>query len=155
MMQIQIHYKCKSRSLPQVITLRPTEYFAALELGETYERDGVPKFDHARDYLDVSAEELEWTELQIRGTNQDQIRRTEVYSNGLSVMVHGIDTEGFEEIIIETSISELAVHKVHIYRKAESKWMMILNSVVESQPDGSEIENRIFPGERKQLSFTE
>jgi len=71
-------------------------------------------------------------------------------------MAHGTDTEGFEEIIIETRISELAVHKVHIYRKATSKkWMMLLNSVVQGQPDGSEIENRIFPGQRKQLGFTE
>jgi len=136
--------------LPQVVTLSPREYFSPLEAGETYEREGIPKADHARDYLDVADEELEWTELQIRGTNQDETRRTEVYSNGLSVMAHGTDTEGFEEIIIETRISELAVHKVHIYRKEGSKWMMLLNSVVEGQPNGSEIENRIFPGERKQ-----
>jgi hypothetical protein len=143
-MKISIRYQCRDRTL-RVITLKPEEYFDPVESGESYEHDGVPKFDHAKDYLGFPSEELDWTELQLTETDNDQIIRTNFYSHGKSAMSQRKDSDGYEEIILETQIGESMSHIVRIYKDRTSEWKVIYNGIIENLTDSSQRETKIIP----------
>lgn len=143
-MKINIRYQRRDCAL-RIITLTPEEYFVQLESGESHERDGVAKFDHAKEYLSLSSEELEWTELLLTDTDNDQIIRTEFYARGKSAMSQRKDADGYEEIILETQIGESMTHVTRVYKDRSSKWKVIYNGVIENLADGSQIETKITP----------
>jgi hypothetical protein len=143
-MKINIRYQCRDRAL-RVITLTPEEYFDPIESGESYEHDGVPKFNHAKDYLGLSSEELDWTELQLTETDNDQIIRTDFYAHGKSAMSQRKDSDGYEEIILETQIAESISHIIRVYKDKSSKWKVIYNGLIENLADGSQRETKIVP----------
>ncbi len=104
-MRIEIHYQRCSDTAPQVTTLTPELYFDPLEHGETYEESGIPKYNHAVDYLPFAADELKWTELLVVESGSDYTIRTEFYGPG-ALMWHRKDSDGgcVAKIIIRRTI---------------------------------------------------
>ena len=60
-MEIQISYQTWDGREPVHLALSPEEYFDPLEPNETYEADGIPRYDHTWEYLDVPRERLKWS----------------------------------------------------------------------------------------------
>lgn len=139
---IAMTYLLRDESEPQCVTFPPEAYFDQLEDGETYERDAIPRFNAAADYLDVSADRLRWTELVIEGTESDRRIRTEFLPGGYSWVSHRTDQDGYEEIITTTRLSKTDWHIVRVYKKANTPWTVCLNSLIVDQPDGSQMETR-------------
>jgi hypothetical protein len=139
---ITIAYLLRDESEPRCVTLPPEAYFDPLEDGETYERDAIPRFNNAADYLDVPADRLRWTELVIEGTESDRRIRTEFLPGGDSWVSHRSDPDGYEEIITTTRLSKTDWHIVRVFKTANSPWTVCLNSLIVDQPDGSQMETR-------------
>lgn len=139
--KITISYK-KHDEPVEVITLAPEEYFDALEEGETFEEHSVPKFNYAKDYLNVSDKNLEWTEIKILGTTEDRTIRTDFYNAGKSFMSQRNDVDGYQEIIVVTTLSETNSHIVRIHKENNSIWQINYNGIIEDLADGTQREIR-------------
>lgn len=138
-MKIEIYYQKNTDHKPQLAELKAADYFDLLEEHETFEADGIPKFNSAEEYLNLSAEELLWTDIRVQGSTDDHNIRTEYYRGGHS-MWHRKNYDGIEEICVITQISASQSHIVRIGKTAGSNWKTIWNTLIEELPDGSEKE---------------
>ncbi len=141
-MKIRIVYQVKNQS-ERFAQLTPEEYFDPLDGNENFEDDGIPKFNHAEEYLDVAIEKLEWTEIQITETKIEKNSRTQFFDKGKSWMCHIKDSSGYEEIIISSQLSNLDTHISRIHKENE-RWQVNLNSLITDLADGSQKEKQIF-----------
>lgn len=100
---IRITYQLRSELTPRRLELKPEEYYDHLGPGETYERHAIPRFDHAYEYTEHSADDLKWTVLE-GGPIRGSIIRTQFLDGKRSMMTHRADSDGYEEIIHSTAI---------------------------------------------------
>jgi hypothetical protein len=142
-MNIQIAYQTWDGTEPVWLTLTPEEYFDPLEPGETYEANGVPRFNHTWHYLPVPRERLKWSLERRQGTGDDTTFRTQYMGGGQSWMNHRLDPDGYEEIIHATQIAEDRCHIIRTCRVPGGQWAVSLNSVIRDSPDGSQEEQRL------------
>jgi hypothetical protein len=120
------------------ITLTPEKYFDPLEPGETYEADGVPRYNHTWRYLSVPRERLKWSLERREGTRNDTTFRTQYMAGGKTWMTHRIDPDGFEELIHYTQISATCCHIVRTRRRPTGAWTVSLISVIHDLPGGKQ-----------------
>jgi len=143
-MQIQLVYQTWDEAAPVTKPLPPEEYFDPLEPGESYEVDGIPRYNHTWQYLDVPPSRLKWTLLRRSGTvDDDATFRTQYMDAGRSWMTHRRDPDGYEEMIHFTQIDEGRCHILRTGRAAGGGWVVYLNSVIEDKEDGSQREERL------------
>jgi hypothetical protein len=141
--QIQLVYQTWDGATPITKSLTPEEYFDPLELGESYESDGVPKFNHTWRYLDVPPSQLKWTLERRSGTADDDTTfRTQYMDGGRCWMTHRSDPDGYEEMIHFTQIDDSRCHILRTCRTSGGGWAVILNSLIEDKDDGSQREER-------------
>src|SRR5262249_1795558 len=118
---IRITYQLRSELTPRRVELTPEEYYDPLGPGETYERDAIPRFDHAYEYTEHSADDLKWTVLDggpIKGT----VIRTQLLDGRRSMMTHRADADGYEEIIHSTGIGEGGFLIVRTAKRPGQSW---------------------------------
>ena len=142
-MEIQIVYQTWGETAPVSKLLPPEEYFDPLEPGENYEADGVPRYNHTWQNLDVPLSCLKWTLERRSGTTDDTSIRTQYMDDGRSWMTHRSDPDGYEEIIHSTQIDDCRCHILRTCRTAGGGWVVHLNSVIEDQDDGSQREEQL------------
>lgn len=142
-MKIVISYKVND-DLEKQITLTPEEYFDPIDEDETYENDAIPKYNHAEEYLGISTNLLEWTELEISETEQSHCIRTQYFDEGKSWMSHRKDLDGYEEIIVMSQLNNVDTHISRVHKKANEHWQVNLVSVITDLEDGSQSEKEIF-----------
>lgn len=144
-MKIEIHYLKQSENEPEILELTPEEYFDPLdeEEDENFEDDGVAKYNHAEEYLQLNASELKWSDIRIHGTKNDYNIRTEYYK-GIHSMWHRKEADGSEEICLITQISDSESHFARIYKTVETDWRVVMNALVEDLPDGSQRDNNLL-----------
>ena len=143
-MKIRIDYKIKDKA-EKFIDLTVEEYFDPLDEdeNENYEDDGIAKFNHAEEYLEISTSMLEWTEIHITETKISHIIRTQYFDEGKSRMSQRKDLDGYEEIIVSSQLNSSDVHIVRIH-KANEKWQINYDGVITDLADGSQTEQKIF-----------
>src|SRR5687768_13616656 len=100
-MKIRITYKVKNES-EKHLNFTPEEYFDPLDDDETFDKNGIPKFDHAEEYLEIPIEKLEWTEIEVNKKNNGRCIRTQYFDEGKSQMIHVKDLADYEEIIVSS-----------------------------------------------------
>lgn len=142
-MKIRICYKTKDE-LEKSIDLTPEEYFDPIDEDETYENDAIPKYNHAEEYLEISTNLLEWTEIAVSETNQSHCIRTQYSDNGKSWMSHRKDLSGYEEIILSSQINSSNVHIARIHKDGNENWQVNYDGVITDLEDGSQSEQKIF-----------
>lgn len=143
-MQIVITYKIRN-NLPQTFPLVPEEYFDPLEIGENYEKHGVPRFDHAREYFALLPEQLDWTELHLTETEEPRKIRSDFYDDGKVVIYQRQDNDG-EEIILETHITQAKTQIIRIHKNNEVNfWQPNYIGIIEDLRDGSQKETKYYP----------
>lgn len=141
-MKIEIEYLEKGKPVPVSINLRENEFFDLIQEGESYENDAIPKYNHAREYLEVSLSRLLWTKLNIEGTNEDRKIITHYYNNGESWMSYRIDIDGYEEMIHSTKLDEKTCHVVRLHKDCDGNWEVNYNGAIYDLSDGSQEEKR-------------
>jgi hypothetical protein len=57
-MEIEIRYLKTTDAEPRFMELTPEEYFDPLEEDQTFEANGIPKFNFAEEYLDPNPDQL-------------------------------------------------------------------------------------------------
>jgi hypothetical protein len=62
MMMIRIKYQLRAESTPRSMELAPEQYYGPPEAGQTTGR--IPRFHHAYQYTEHSADDLKWTILE-------------------------------------------------------------------------------------------
>jgi len=143
-MKIEIHYQKITDIEPQFKQLTPEEYFDPLEEDETsFETSGIPKFDFAGKYLNLSAEDLKWTDVRIQGTNNKYSLRTEYYKGGHS-MWHLKDFDGTEGICYTSQISDSKQQIVRLHKPVNSSWQVDYHAIWENVAKASEKEIRFI-----------
>lgn len=138
-MTIKIEYLEKSNSRPIEIQLTPEEYFDSIEEGDTYEKDGIPKFRYVYEYLGLEVNKLVWSRENIYGA----IFTTYYYNDGKTWVAYRCDLDGYEEIIHNTQIDELSCHIIRTCKK-DNLWQMLYNGIVYDNDDGSQGERRFI-----------
>lgn len=142
-MKIRISYKVKN-DLTKFVDLVSEEYFDPLDKDENYEDHGIAKFDHAEEYLEISPENLEWTEIEITKTKTSHSIRKQYSADGKSWMCHRKDLDGYEEIIVMSQLSDLEVNVVRIHKKENGNWQIKYNGIITDLADGSQKEKNLF-----------
>ncbi|MCU0239727.1 MAG: hypothetical protein MUC29_09810 [Pyrinomonadaceae bacterium] len=142
-MKIKIHYKIKDE-LEKYVDLTPEEYFDPIDEDETYENDAIPKFNHAEEYLEISTEMLEWTNIEISETNRGQSIKTQYFDEGKSWMIHRKDLDGYEEIILSSQLNSSNVHIARVHKDNNENWQVNYDGVITDLEDGSQSEQKIF-----------
>lgn len=140
-MKIEIHYQTLTNPKSQIVELKPEEYFDPIEENETFEADGIPKFNFTEEYLDISVQDLQWTDILIQGTDHDHNLRTTYYKGGHS-MWHSKNTDGTEEMCIATQISESELNIVRMSKTLNSSWKIVFNILSKVLADSSEEETK-------------
>jgi hypothetical protein len=127
---IEITYQLREASTPVSIRLTPEQYFDPLEPGESYDRDGVPRFDHAWQYLGVPLDRLMWTVLRRSGTAEPSVHRTDFFCDGRTWLLHRTDPDGYEELIHSTEFLDGSAHIIRTHRKPSETWTMNTNMLI-------------------------
>lgn len=123
-MRIEIAYKKYAEAEPHTLVLTPEAYFDSLEPNESFVKEGIPRHDHAIDYLPCSPEEVAWTNVQVAEIANSYSIRTEFYRNG-SMMWHRKESTGYEEICVQTHISKEECHIVRLHKDhAAASWQV-------------------------------
>lgn len=132
---IRITYLAKGAASPVVLDLTPQAYYDPIGDGESYGRDGVPKFDHAWQYTPHRARDLLWTVLEVDAAGGDRptrtVIRTQLLDGTRSMMTHRADADGYEEIIHSTEIDPGRWHIVRTSKPAGCLWSVTMNNLTE------------------------
>ncbi len=137
-MKIVIEYLKKFCEEPLTVFLSPKEYFDPIDKGETYEKDAIPRYNLAGDYLDLEKSELTWTKLSILGTNEDKVIFTHYLGDGETWMSHRKDTDGFEEIIHSVQEDKQTCHIIRTHKDSYGNWNINYNGIIYDLDDGSQ-----------------
>jgi hypothetical protein len=142
LVEIQIVYQTWEGAEPIRLLVSPEDYFDPLAPGETYEADGIPRYNHTWEYLPVPRHELKWSVERRRGTWFDTTFFTQYLEGGRTWMNHRIDPDGYEEMIHHTQLSEDRCQIMRTCRTPNGVWAVSLNSVIVDLADGSQEERR-------------
>ena len=142
-MFITIRYLVRGAVAPESSRISPTDYFEALEPGETWAVDGIPRFDHARDYLPPELD-VSWTDIR-SSVRLGVSRVREVFTPAKRMSYwHRIDPTGSEELCISTQLSPRDVHIVRLRRQRRQPWDLSFSVLVTDLADGSQSEVVLF-----------
>jgi hypothetical protein len=141
-MQIQIGYQTWDGQGPVWLTLSPEEYFDPLGPGEEHATNGVPRYNHTWEYLNIPLDRLKWSVERRRGTFDDTTFLTQYMDGGKTWMNHRRDPDGYEEIIHYTQLAGDRCHILRTCQKPHGAWVVALNSVIRDLPDRRQEEQR-------------
>jgi hypothetical protein len=85
---IRITYQLRAESTPRSMELTPEQYYDPFEPGQTTGR--IPRFHHAYQYTEHSADKLRWTVLE-GGPIEGAVIRTQFLDGRQSMMTHRAD----------------------------------------------------------------
>jgi hypothetical protein len=123
---IRITYQLRSESTPRSMELTLQQYYDPLGPGQTHDHGPIPRFHHAYQYTEHSADDLKWTVLE-GGPLEGSVIRTQLLDGRRSMMTHRADANGYEEIIHSTAVGEGGLLIVRTRKWPGEAW-----SVVES-----------------------
>jgi hypothetical protein len=142
-MELEIVYQTWDSDTPLKLRLAPEDYFDPVEPGETYEDNGIPRYNETWHYLDVPRERLKWSSERRSGTWFDTTFLTQYLDGGRSWLTHRVDPDGYEEMIHVTQLDHRTCHILRTVKLvAAVRWAVCLNSVIVDQEDGSQTEQR-------------
>jgi len=113
--------------------LSPDEYFDPLDPDKAFWVQSVPRLLNAYVYTPYSADELEWTVLEIRDGTEFWIVRTQLLDGVRSFMHHSQQTDGTEEIIHSTELTHGCWHTVRTLKQPGKLWAVVTNSLTVEQ----------------------
>ena len=137
---IEMRYKLRNSEQIHVRVIPPEDYFDPLGPGETYARQGDPRYYYNHEYLDIDVAELEWTECIRRGAMDDSTLRMHYLKDGwLSHCASTPDTP--ELLLLKSWLPDGKEHSVRIRRLSQcSPWKVEHNYLYEMKSDGTEEE---------------
>lgn len=124
---IRIRFQLRAESAPRTVALKPENYFEPLGPGETYERDAIPRFDHAFQFTGHAAEELKWTVLE-DGPTRGSLVRTQFLDGQRCMMTHRIDADGYEEMIHSTEFENGGFLVVRTVKMPGKAWSVVMSN---------------------------
>ncbi|TWU50690.1 hypothetical protein Poly51_39830 [Rubripirellula tenax] len=97
--KIDIWYRLRDADSDGHLSLTPESYFDPVDTHETYEQDGIPRFNFTWQYLDVPRDRLLWSIERRAGTEDDATFSTQYFDGGRTTVNHRSDPNGYEELI--------------------------------------------------------
>jgi hypothetical protein len=140
-MSITISFQRRDSAVGEKQILAPEEFFDPLDAGETFEKDGVPRFNHDWYYLNLSPIDLAWSKLEVEVGTRLRTVYTEYFADGDAIVVFVREPSGWQEIIASTKINERQMHILRVHR-SEDAWRTNTNVVVTTHPDGTQSESK-------------
>lgn len=134
-MEIEIRFKLKNNSDSFNFSLTPEQYYDMINDNETYEEDGVPKFDEAKGYLtsfdnSISLDTVEQAIIEIKNSNDnDHTIKTFYLGQGSSLIIHREDKNGYELIIQSIKIANNCAVVTRMDRNDSSSDWRISSSI--------------------------
>lgn len=139
--RVTIRYFVRGNSQPASVDVAPEDYFEPVREGESFEDMGIPRLDHAREYLDQR--DLAWTEVTVEGATGSSTIREEFSATGLTTMWQRTDSDGYREIGLVSQQKPNVVEIVRLVRSGESfavgSWRRI-----SSAEDGTEADEDLW-----------
>lgn len=141
-MKIEINYLLENETEPATIHVDAEYYYDPLEDGETFEEDGIERYPHAYQYLDVPVARIRWTVLTVRGTSSWMRIRAQMLAGDAAMLSHREDSDGYQELLHSVQLSESECHITRIVKRRGSGWFNCYDGIISDQPDGSQAEKR-------------
>jgi len=143
---IEIFYKLWSEEAPRRLVLTPVEYYDPLEEGEMfYEESGVARHNHAVEYLDEPAEDVEWTRLVVAFGDQPMTVFSRFSGDGRTRFWHRREPDGHQEMCIDTQIDPDRCYLARFRLDENGDWIPGYVAMITDLPDGSQGQDRTFP----------
>lgn len=132
-MRITIRYQVRDESTSRQLELTPDEYFDPPDPGERLNVRSVARRMETHHYTSFSAKELAWTLLEItEGTDFWRVR-TQFLDGQRSCMQHTQQSDGSEEIIHQSRLSEHCWHTVRVLKESGKLWATTCDSLIVEQ----------------------
>jgi hypothetical protein len=114
--------------------LSPDDYFDPLDSGKAFWVQSVPQLLNAYEYTPHTADELEWTVVEITDGTAFWIVRTQLLDGMRSIMHHSQQTDGTEELIHSTEMTHGCWHTIRTLKQPRKLWAVVMNSLTVEQP---------------------
>ncbi|OGU66979.1 MAG: hypothetical protein A2499_17485 [Stygiobacter sp. RIFOXYC12_FULL_38_8] len=151
-MEIRISYKLKEHLEIKSLLLTPEEYFDPIEANESFEDNGVPRFNSTYEYIGLTAKELKWAIIKITCDKGISYLRSQYLDGDRSMMEHTIDYDGSEVIIHSNEIEKDKWHIIKIHKTLNSSWRVIMNVLIDDKPNSeSDSKNYIVEMSKEDL----
>jgi len=144
-MKIEIHHQLRSEDEPRCLVLSPGEYCDPLAPGENYDQHGIAEFNHAIEYLDHPARDVEWTRLEVTRDGEGRTVTTSRFSvDGASSLWQRKDPDGGQEMCLDLRAGPDRHLVARMRLDANGDWIPGYTGVIEDQPDGSQSQEKIL-----------
>lgn len=134
-MEIRISYKLIDHPEIKSLLLTPEEYYDSLEANESFEDNGVPRFNNTHEYIGLAAKKLKWSIIKITCDKGISYLRSQYLDGDRSMMEHTIDYDGSEEIIHSNEIEKDKWHIIKTHKTLNSSWQVIMNALIDDNPN--------------------
>lgn len=142
---IKLTYKKRSQESAASHTLEPQNYYDPIEPGESYESDGVPRFNRLCYFVSVAETELEWVEAIVADVN-GLTRTVEHFApDGRFSMWQRTDPDGSGEICVTTRLDANRWHIARLSIAATGECEPNYIGIIEDLYDASHCDERFFP----------
>jgi len=132
--RICIRYQRRDESTPRVLELSPEEYFDPLDPGEELSVRSVPRLLEDYQYTPHEADELRWTVLEITDGAKYWRVRTLFMDGVRSFMQHTEESDGSEEIILQSELTSGCWHTTRTLKMPGKSWSVVMDSLDVEQP---------------------
>jgi hypothetical protein len=142
---IKITYKKRCQESSASYLLEPQNYYDQIEPGESFESDGVPRFNRLCYYVSVDETELEWVEAIVSDIN-GLTRTVERYApDGRFSMWQRTDPDGSGEICVITQIDAKRWHIARMTITATGECEPNYIDIIEDLYNAAHCKERFFP----------
>jgi hypothetical protein len=148
-MEIKINYQLNEESETKSIFLSAEEYFDPIVSGETFEENGVPKYQETCKYIGCSSNDLKWDIIKIICDKGISIFRSQYLDGSRSMMTHSIDFDNSEEIIHSTELEKNNWHIIKMFKPQNGFWSVIMDSLVEETENSENVSKTFIVGKSK------
>ena len=144
---IEIKYLKVGTTVPDIRKFTFEEYFDPIESGETYEKDGIPRYDQPHLYVCETPTTLNWVVVTENFSNRwRKIRKQYVCK---SEVTHVEESDGSAELIYSGWVGEQDSHIIRISQPTGKNWGLSMDAVVSDNIDGSQIDKPLVSAESR------
>jgi hypothetical protein len=142
---VEIRYKLRQSADEASLRLADEDYFDPLDPGESWSRDGIPRFSRLSKYLSDDEASIEWAHVALADDSGTEERLERYSPDGRVWMWQRTDPDGGGEVCVETHLDSSHVHLARFNLDAGGSWGPNYIGVFTDLPDGSQIEDKIVP----------
>ena len=116
--------------------MSPGDYYCPLDTpDETYEEDGIPKFEEPHKYIKANPEQLKWLIIEEPYAEGIKTFRYQYLNGTKAFMVHSVWPDGSEEIIHSVDTDSKHILVTRTLREPQGAWSTTECNLIDENED--------------------